>query len=83
MLFAGGSTVWAVVDIVPEPAGQVAGAPGALVDFRKGTISQFSITGADQLFALPASDPSVLGIATDNGVSVLNYMDTGGGNDFS
>src|SRR5207248_6237789 len=41
-----------------------------------------SLASADNLLALALADPSVIADATDNGVAVINYVDTGGGNVF-
>src|SRR5262245_59999616 len=72
-----------VVTLMPEPAGGVAGLAGHLVEFRKGPAGFISGTGdslasADNLFALSLADPSVIADATDNGIAVINYEDSGG-----
>jgi uncharacterized protein (TIGR03118 family) len=71
--------------ITPEPFG-AAGPVGNLVEFRKGTAGSISpadnLSSGDAVFALAVADPNLVADVTDNGVSVINYEDTGGGNDF-
>jgi uncharacterized protein (TIGR03118 family) len=74
------------VAITPEPFGTV-GSAGHLVEFRKGPAGFISSPSAalahgDALFALPVSDANVVADATDTGVAVINYQDSGVGNDF-
>jgi len=81
------SPALAIVSITPQPNAAVGINPGHHVEFRKGTSGSISFTGdhiatGDQLFALSPSDPAILAIATDNGIATINYLDTGGGNDF-
>src|SRR5437899_2027574 len=73
--------------LTPEPANSVGAAAGYLVEFRKGTPGFISGAGAnvgagDNLFAFDQSNVSILADATDNGVATINYVDSGGGNDF-
>jgi uncharacterized protein (TIGR03118 family) len=73
--------------ITPEPLG-IAGPAGNLVEFRKGPAGfisspSISLAHGDALFALPVADANVIADATDNGVAVINYLDSGGGNDFA
>jgi hypothetical protein len=79
---------WVPTTINPEPAGGFVGAAGNLVEFRKAPAGFFtnnndSLAQADALFALALTDSTVIADATDNGVSVINYVDTGGGNLFA
>jgi uncharacterized protein (TIGR03118 family) len=76
------------ITLQPELAGGVAGLAGHLVEFRKAPSGDISGSGdalasADALFALPLTDAGVIADATDNGVAVINYQDTGGGTDFA
>jgi hypothetical protein len=69
----------AVTTLVPAPSAVTGGAPGISVEFRR-SLPADSLEGADALF----SDALIglAGHATDNGVAVINYVDTGGGNVF-
>src|SRR5262249_56920169 len=72
----GASSNGALVTPASQPA---LGAPGNTVEFRKaGFALNNSIANANLLFSLPASDPNVNAQAFDNGVGVINYLDTGG-----
>jgi len=82
LFFTTGRLSRATVDIVPEPGNFIGGASGALVEFRKTQSFGVSNQNIDQLFAYPVTDSNVTADATDNGVSVINYLDGGGGNDF-
>src|SRR5437870_11262732 len=75
------------ITLLPEPAGGVPGLAGNLVEFRKAPAGFIStapdgLAAADNLFSLALADPNVIADATDNGVAVINYVDTGGGNVF-
>jgi len=65
----------------------VLGPAGHKVEFRKAPAGFISgnntkLALADNLFGLALSDPNVIADATDTGVAVINYVDTGGGNVF-
>ena len=75
------------ITLLPEPAGGVPGLAGNLVEFRKAPAGFISgaadgLAAADNLFSLALADPNVIADATDNGVAVINYVDSGGGNVF-
>ena len=75
------------VTIMPTPSPNL-GPAGHHVEFRKGPAGFISGTGThissgDALFGLPLTDANVIADATDNGVAVINYVDTGGGNVFA
>ena len=73
------------VTITPEPSGGVVGPAGHVVEFRKANAAVATITdlaSADKLFSVPVHDPTVGADATDNGVSVINYLDSGFGTMF-
>src|SRR5207245_8577743 len=56
---------------------------GNLVELRKANSAlNASLAQADSLFSLAANNPQVTAQAFDNGVAVINYLDTGGGNVF-
>jgi hypothetical protein len=67
--------------ITPVAGAHLIGAnPGNNVQLRKGSTGYisdrgYSVTAAEQLFALPQSDANVVAVATDNGVPVINYVD--------
>jgi hypothetical protein len=64
------------------------GPAGHHVEFRKGPAGFISgpgthVSSGDALFGLPLTDTNVIAAASDNGVSVINYVDSGGGNLFA
>lgn len=79
----------AIVTITPDfPVSSVGFSPGHFVEFRKAASNTiFSqgnpVNGIINLFTLAPADSNVIAIGIDDGVSVINYVDTGGGNDFA
>ncbi len=77
-----GLLVFRNLDIPPvvwptlEPV--VPGSAGYLAEFRKSGFTIITLADAQSLFNLPTTDSSVLAVASDNGVSVINYDDASG-----
>ena len=68
--------------VITPTVNPLLGPAGSHVEFRQANFNlNDSIAQADLLFGLPVSDPGVNAQAFDNGVGVINYLDTGT-NDF-
>lgn len=65
-----------VVRPVREPF--IPGGAGHQVEFRKSSFNLTDVPVAESLLGLPASDARVLAVASDHGVSVINYDDASG-----
>src|SRR5262249_46552454 len=67
-----------VPSLITPTASPVLGPAGHSVEFRKANFGlNNSVTQADALFVLPATDPGVNSQAFDNGVATINYLDSG------
>lgn len=57
----------------------IPGGAGHQVEFRKASFNVTEVPVAQSLLGLPVGDARVLAVASDNGVSVINYDDASGG----
>jgi glyoxylate utilization-related uncharacterized protein len=74
----------ALLTLITPALNPALGDAGYHVEFRKaGFALNNQLVNADMLFSLPTTDSRVVAQAFDNGVSVLNYLDTGGGSLFA